>query len=136
MSRETTYTSLPNYAFFYLFYDCDITTVPTMPSSVVRIGNGCFEGTFMKCTQLTEGVDLRNVTVIGNTAILRMYKMDTNLTVAYTPSVDEWDASKSNEWLYEVSGNGIVYKPSTLTIPPTIRGSGVPDGWTTEDYPA
>ena len=56
-------------------------------------------------------------------------------------NVGEEVLTKSNTWHKVlkkfdngVAPTGVVYKPSTLTIP-TNFDSGIPSGWTTQDYP-
>ena len=82
----------------------------------------------------TKGVDLRDVTTLGDYAISNMYYGCSNLTEVYAPNVSTWDTSKPTAWLNDVAPTGVVYKPSTLDIP-TNDVSGIPSGWTTQDYP-
>ena len=82
----------------------------------------------------TKGVDLRDVTTIGERALTQLYSFNSNLTEAYAPNVSTWDTNKTNSWLGGVAPTGVVYKPSTLDIP-TGDSSGIPSGWTTQDYP-
>ena len=84
--------------------------------------------------RITKGVDLRDVTTLGDYALNQLYAFNSNLTEAYAPNVSTWDTNKSQNWLNGVSSTGVVYKPSTLTIP-TDDSSGIPSGWTTQDYP-
>lgn len=82
----------------------------------------------------TKGVDLRDVTTLGEGAIRYMYANAYNLTEVYAPNVSTWDTSKTDCWLDNVASTGVVYKPSTLDIP-TDTPLGIPSGWTTQDYP-
>lgn len=82
----------------------------------------------------TKGVDLRDVTTLGDNALYYMYYGCSNLTEVYAPNVSTWDTSKTYYWLSDVASTGVVYKPSTLDIP-TNSLSGIPSGWTTQDYP-
>lgn len=84
--------------------------------------------------QITKGVDLRDVTTIGESALNNMYYRCSNLTEVYAPNVSTWDTAKTESWLASVASTGVVYKPSTLDIP-TNDSSGIPSGWTTQDYP-
>ena len=84
--------------------------------------------------EITKGVDLRDVTTLGEGALNSLYSGNTNLKEAYAPNVSTWDTSKTSGWLSSAPSTGVVYKPSTLTIP-TNTDSGVPSGWTTQDYP-
>ena len=83
---------------------------------------------------IAKGVDLRDVTTLGNNALYQMYGNNHNLTEVYAPNVSTWVESKTQSWLENVSSTGVVYKPSTLDIP-TNNSSGIPSGWTTQDYP-
>ena len=83
---------------------------------------------------ITKGVDLRDVTTIGEGALRHMYSFNSNITEVYAPNVSTWDTNKSQSWLAGVASTGVVYKPSTLDIP-TNESSGIPSGWTTQDYP-
>ena len=87
-----------------------------------------FKGTF------TKGVDLRDVTTIGEGALTNLYYDNSNITEVYAPNVSTWDTTKTESWLQGVAPTGVVYKPSTLDIP-TDTTSGIPSGWTTQDYP-
>lgn len=84
-------------------------------------------------SKYTKGVDLRDVTTLGEGALYYMYKSP-SLTEVYAPNVSTWDRNKSENWLAGVAPTGVVYKPSTLDIP-TNDSSGIPSGWTTQDYP-
>ena len=83
---------------------------------------------------ITKGVDLRDVTTLGESALYYLYSNNSNLTEVYAPNVSTWDTNKTNSWLNDVAPTGVVYKPSTLDIP-TDTPSGIPSGWTTQDYP-
>ena len=83
---------------------------------------------------ITKGVDLRDVTTLGDYALRQMYSFNSNITEVYAPNVSTWDTNKSQSWLAGVASTGVVYKPSTLDIP-TNESSGIPSGWTTQDYP-
>ena len=82
----------------------------------------------------TKGIDLRDVTTLGEGALYMLYYGCSNLTEVYAPNVSTWDTSKSQDWLSSVAPTGVVYKPSTLDIL-TNNYSGIPSGWTTQDYP-
>ena len=87
-----------------------------------------------KVFTITKGVDLRDVTTLGDYALCQMYSFNSNLTEVYAPNVSTWDTSKTPSWLAGVASTGVVYKPSTLDIP-TNDSSAIPSGWTTQDYP-
>ncbi len=100
---------------------------------ITSIGDNAF-GEIFRFSLITKGIDLRDVTTLGERALHLLYYDCTNLTEVYAPNVSTWDTSKTTSWLQGVSPNGVVYKPSTLDIP-INDDSGIPYGWTTQDYP-
>ena len=102
---------------------------------ITSIGDYGLSGAFSQFQfTITKGVDLRDVTTLGVRALNELYAYNSNLTEVYAPNVSTWDGSKTDYWLYGVASTGVVYKPSTLDIP-TGTSSGIPSGWTTQDYP-
>lgn len=82
---------------------------------------------------IRKGANLRNITTVGDGGLESIYENCSYLSEAYAPSVSSWNTSNMNKWLNGVSATGVVFKPSTLSIP-TGSKSGVPTGWTTQDY--
>lgn len=134
-------TAIPNYGFMTPIY------IPEQKGEITDISNLSFRGitsigdsglnsafNFNSRTSFTKGVDLRDVTTLGEKALYDMYRSCRNLTEVYAPNVSTWDVSKTPSWLSNVAPTGVVYKPSTLDIP-TNNDSGIPSGWTTQDYP-
>lgn len=132
-------TKIPDYGFYNPFTfqnnaKCiDISNLSFR--GITEIGNDglnfAFGGSaFME----TKGVDLRDVTTLGERALYNLYAYNSNLTEVYAPNVSTWYTSKTYNWLFNVAPTGVVYKPSTLTIP-TDDDSGIKYGWTTQDYP-
>ena len=102
---------------------------------ITSIGDYGLYGTFSQSWfTFTKGVDLRDVTTLGNYALQELYAYNSNLKEVYAPNVSTWDVNKTQFWLAGVASTGVVYKPSTLEIP-TDDSSGLPSGWTTQDYP-
>lgn len=102
---------------------------------ITSIGNYGLQEAFGNSSfNFTKGVDLRDVTSLGEGALNSLYYSNSNLTEAYAPNVSTWDTNKTSWWLSGVASTGVLYKPSTLTIP-TNSESGIPYGWTTQDYP-
>lgn len=101
---------------------------------ITEIGNYGLKNAFDYNFTATKGVDLRDVTTLGDYALKGLYSDNSNLKEVYAPNVSEWDGNKTSYWLYNVASTGILYKPSTLNIP-TDSESGIPSGWTTQDYP-
>ena len=101
---------------------------------VTEIGNYGLKSAFSSGFTATKGVDLRDVTTLGEGALISLYQSNYNIKEAYAPNVSTWDINKTYNWLNGVASTGVVYKPSTLSIP-TDDDSGIPSGWTTQDYP-
>ena len=131
-------TKIPDYGFSRIFSmqnGAKITDISNLSfRGITEIGNYGLYFVFAWENLGTKGVDLRDVTTLGEGALNQMYAYSPNLTEAYAPNVSTWDVYKTISWLYGVAPTGVVYKPSTLTIP-TNDESGLPSGWTTQDYP-
>ena len=131
-------TKIPDYGLsfpFVCFNDCKCIDISNLSfRGITEIGNYGLQNTFSANSTFTKGVDLRDVTTLGEGALNNLYSGNSNLKEAYAPNVSTWDTSKASYWLNGVPSTGVVYKPSTLTIP-TDYDSGVPYGWTTQDYP-
>ena len=131
-------TKIPDYGFsqtFSMQNNAKITDISNLSfRGITEIGNYGLSFTFAWNHIGTKGVDLRDVTTLGKSALQNLYYENSTLTEAYAPNVSTWDENKTSQWLYGVAPTGVVYKPSTLTIP-TDNGSGIPYDWTTQDYP-
>ena len=101
---------------------------------ITEIGNYGLKGAFGYNFTATKGVDLRDVTTLGEGALNSLYSSNSKITEVYAPNVSTWDENKTTWWLNSVASTGVLYKPSTLTIP-TDSENGIPYGWTTQDYP-
>ena len=131
-------TKIPDYGFSYTFTmqeDSKCIDISNLSfRGVTEIGNyGLFEA-FSWNYIGAKGVDLRDVTTLGDNALSSLYQSSFNIKEVYAPNVSTWDTNKTSSWLNSVASTGVVYKPSTLTIP-INNNSGVPYGWTTQDYP-
>ena len=131
-------TKIPDYGFsqpFACFNDCKCIDISNLSfRGIIEIGNYGLRQTFNYYFTFTKGVDLRDVTTLGEGALNGLYQSNPNITEVYAPNVSTWDINKTEYWLNSVASTGVVYKPSTLTIP-TYSDSGIPSGWTTQDYP-
>ena len=131
-------TKIPDYGFSHPFSmqgDAKITDISNLSfRGITSIGDyGLFEAFGWNYIG-AKGVDLRDVTTLGEGALISLYQSNFNLKEAYAPNVSTWDTNKTDSWLNSVASTGVLYKPSTLTIP-TNFDSGIPSGWTTQDYP-
>ena len=131
-------TKIPDYGFSRIFSMQNVSKITDISNisfrGITEIGNYGLYMFVLDCYTGTKGVDLRDVTTLGEEALTQMYGSNSNITEVYAPNVSTWDTNKTAGWLSGVSSTGVVYKPSTLTIP-TNDESGIPSGWTTQDYP-
>lgn len=131
-------TKIPDYGFSHPFAmqgDAKITDITNLSfRGITEIGNYGLYDAFSFNYIGTKGVDLRGITTLGEGALNSLYQSNYNLKEVYAPNVSTWDESKTSYWLNGNASTGVVYKPSTLTIP-TNNDSGIPYGWTTQDYP-
>ena len=131
-------TAIPKYGFYNPFSmqgDAKITDITNLSfRGITEIGNYGLQDAFSFDYIGTKGIDLRDVTTLGESALSSLYSNNFNLKEVYAPNVSAWDTNKTQWWLSSVAPTGVVYKPSTLTIP-TNNESGIPSGWTTQDYP-
>ena len=131
-------TKIPDYGFnnpFAMQEDSKCIDISNLSfRGITEIGNYGLKNAFGYDFTATKGVDLRDVTTLGEQSLYGLYSGNSNLTEAYAPNVSVWDINKTEIWLSNVAPTGVLYKPSTLTIP-TNSDSGIPYGWTTQDYP-
>ena len=112
-------------------YCTSLTAAPDLSKVTTVGGYGCSQ-MFMYCTSLTTAADLRRVTTVGGNCA-QMYAHCESLTSVYAPRISSWNTDNFWNWLDSVAVSGVVYKPSSLTIP-SNSASGVPSGWTTQNY--
>lgn len=160
-TNTNTITAIPNYGLYTLFsgygnlvhanidfygistignFGCycmfeNSTKLITIPdfSPVSNVGEYGVKFTFAGCTSLQTPADLSNVTTVESNGCGYMYQGCVLLTEAIAPNVSSYDQNKFTMWLNNVASTGVVRKPAGLTIP-TDNASGIPTGWTTEDY--
>ena len=124
-------------AFSAAFAGCARLTTPPSFIGITSPPEGCFSGTFHDCSSLTETPNFKHITSIlsvGTRAFYGTFLRCTSLKRVFAPSVTSWDTSKFSQWLSSVSDTGVVFKNAHLTTIPTDTPSGVPTGWTTQDY--
>lgn len=131
-------TAIPSYGFYQLFAfqgDAKCLDISNLSfRGITEIGDYGLYHAFSNGFLITKGVDLRDVTTLGDNALECLYYQCRNLTEAYAPNVSTWDTSKTYDWLNDVASSGTVYKPANLTIP-TNDFNGIPEGWTAQTYP-
>lgn len=128
-------TNLTYMMFNRAFSGCSMLMAPPSLKGLTTIDKRAFDDMFSGCSSLTTGIDFRNVTSVSNniSACVNVYSGCSSLNLAYAPRISGWNTSTFSNWLNGVAASGVVMKPSTLTIT-SDSASGVPSGWTTQDY--
>lgn len=105
-------------------------------SSLKSIGQESFSQCFQNCYNLTEGIDLSNVTEVGYRGMFYMYYNCRNLSDVTAPNPKQWDSGNSQYWLYsagyDVTGTKTAHVPDGLTIP--TDSGGIYNNWTRVTY--
>lgn len=115
------------------FYGCRyLTKLPDL-SVLTSVGKHGMTRAFSYCDSIVSGADFRNIRSVGDTGMQSIYEHCLRMTTAYAPSVTTWSTSNMNNWLNIVASEGVVWKPANLNIPTGLK-SGIPTGWTTQDY--
>lgn len=157
----SSFTTIPNYGCYRLFDDSRVVhanidfygvntigsygcramfinsnrmvTIPDF-STIENIMYGGCANMFVSCTSLTTPADLTNVKLVSGEGCRYMYSNCSSLTEAIAPNIAIWNTTYTfGDWLSGTAATGVVRKPAGLTIP-TDSASGIPTGWTTEDY--
>lgn len=151
-------TTLANYCYRYMFYNCAaLTTIPNLPATTMK--SNCYRQMFRGCTSLTT-VSFPDTEITGATYChCEMFYGCTNLVSVKCPNIVTLptygfqkmfygctklnritmlalDISATNcldNWVYNVASTGILLKDPAMTTLPT-GVSGVPSGWSTENY--
>lgn len=116
------------------FRCCGFSTPPDF-SNVRRVGEQGFYNCFEECYELTTSPDFSNITKVGPEGFNYCFNGCYQLNRVTAPNVRVWDRAAFYCWLAGADpySSGVVRKPANLEIP-TGSESGVPTGWTTEDY--
>lgn len=126
-------TTVGDNGMYFMCSQCtNLTTSPDV-RSVTTVGVNGMHGMLSSCSALETPPDVRNVTTVDTRGMSNMLRACSVLQYAYAPNISVWSTTNFTEWLGYVAASGTIYKPSGLSIP-TNTTSGVPTGWTTQDY--
>ena len=146
-------TTMPDYAFYSLFYDCtSLTTAPALPATTLAtycysemfynctslttapalpattLKQFCYEGMFYGCTSLTTAPELP-ATTLADYCYYEMFKGCSQLN--YVKAMFTTDPfGITTYWLDGVSETGTFVKNSAATW--TNTSAGIPSGWTVQ----
>ena len=121
-------------AYYYMFREC--TYLVYAPKEISCTGfsegdRGQFEGMFYGCSSLEES-PIINVSTLPRNALKAAFQYCTNIKKVTLLATDISHSNCLYAWLDHASASGVIVKRSSVTLPSGI--SGVPTGWTTQDY--
>lgn len=135
-------TELGQQALYATFQGNNITQLPDM-SHITTLNSLSLGNTFSH-TSITSA-DLSNITTINKQstdgALRWTFANCSQLVDVWAPNVSTWDSTTyGNYWLQNVAASGVLHLPSGLCVGsgtgciPENSVSGVPTGWTTQNY--
>ena len=123
-------TTLAENCYHSMFYGCTgLTAAPELPATV--LAESCYHSMFYGCTGLTAAPELP-ATVLAENCYRYMFYGCTGLTeiTCLASSVIE---SATDNWLGDVAASGTFTKAADMGNWPE-GASGIPTGWTVQDY--
>ena len=126
-------TTLAKYCYNQMFRECtNLTTAPALPAATLK--DYCYQYMFKNCAKLTTAPALPATTL----ALSCYYEMFSGCTSLNSITMLATDISASKclqDWVYGVAATGTFTKAAAMTSLPT-GASGIPSGWTAQDYSA
>lgn len=121
-------------AYYYMFRECADLVLP--PKEISCTGfpegdRGQFEGMFYGCSSLEES-PIINVSTLPRNALKVAFQYCTNIKKVTLLATDISHSGCLQNWLANVGASGTIIKRSAVTLPSGT--SGVPTGWTTQNY--
>ena len=125
-------TTLAYGCYEYMFYDCTgLTTAPELPATT--LANMCYMLMFAGCTGLTTAPALP-ATTLAVRCYTSMFSRCKNLNAVTCLATDISATYATANWLDGVADTGTFTKAPGMTGWETDSASGIPEGWTVEDY--
>lgn len=124
-------TTLANECYSYMFQGCtSLTTAPQLPATT--LAEGCYGSMFNGCTSLTEAPQLPAME-LSEFCYYHMFSGCTSLNSITCLATDIRVECCTEIWVDGVASNGTFYKAAEME---NWRGgtSGIPSGWTVQDY--
>lgn len=122
-------TILAGGCYSYMFSGCRLTTAPELPATTLELG--CYQYMFRRCN-LTTAPELPATTLV-NDCYSNMFNGCANLSRITMLATNISAANCLNNWVQRVAATGTFIKDPDMTTLPTGT-SGIPSGWTVEDY--
>ena len=125
-------TALASYCYSGMFQGCtSLTSAPELPATI--LAGGCYSYMFLGCTSLAE-TPVLPATTLASSCYSYMFQGCSNLNKVTMLATDISAYNCLYYWLYNVPYyTGTFIKAAEMTTLPT-GSSGIPSGWTVEDY--
>lgn len=124
-------TTLSPDCYCFMFADCvNMTTAPELPATT--LADLCYRGMFQNCTSLTSAPELPASTLVMG-CYFNMFYNCTSLNSVNCLATNISAGSCTSTWLYNVAATGTFTKSPNMSSW-TTGASGIPTGWTVEDY--
>lgn len=124
-------TNLYESCYSSMFYNCtSLTKAPELPSTTLAIA--CYQNMFSGCTSLTKAPELPS-TILVKTCYEYMFDRCASLNYIKCMATNISASNCTTSWVSAVSKNGIFVKNANMASW-TRSTSGIPTGWTIEDY--
>ena len=132
MAPELPATTLADSCYYNMFSNCtSLTTAPELPATT--LADSCYQYMFLGCTSLTTAPELP-ASKIKYRSYHFMFEGCTNLNHITMLATDISESYNSlDNWVNGVSSTGTFVKHPDMTSLPAGT-SGIPEGWTVEDY--
>lgn len=132
--EETPYLpaeNMSNSCYCYMFNRCTY-LIKINEIKAKALANACFQGMFQYCTNIEESPILKIETLVER-SYYYMFQGCSKLKKITMLATDISAPDCLFNWVYDVGRTGTFIKNPAMTTLPT-GGSGIPSGWTVEDY--
>ena len=124
-------TTLIDSCYGQMFYGCSsLTTAPQLPATTLVYG--CYSQMFRDCTSLVTAPTLSAATLVDS-CYAYMFQGCSSLSAVTTLATDISATRCTYRWLRNVPPTGTFTKAASMTSW-TSGESGIPSGWTVQDY--
>lgn len=124
-------TTLADGCYSYMFQGCtSLTTAPELPATILV--DYCYGGMFYKCNSLTTAPEL-HATILVDWCYESMFEGCNSLNSIVMLATDISADRCLYNWVSDVASTGAFVKHPNMTSLTTGK-SGIPEGWTVEDY--
>ena len=114
-----------------MFYGCTgLTAAPELPATALT--DSCYNSMFYGCTGLTAAPELP-ATILAKSCYKSMFNGCTGLEEVTCLAIEISASSCTNNWLQNVASSGTFIKSADMEDW-TTGASGIPTGWTVQDY--